>query len=57
MAFVLPKWRAHRVHNWDELLVDRGNGEFDLDPVTAAVFNYMFLIGIPTLTSENAGDA
>lgn len=57
MPPVFPKWRAHDVADWNELLVDNGNGRVDLNEATAALLNYMPIIGITALTQENAGDA
>jgi hypothetical protein len=57
MSFVIPKWRVHAVINWNDLLIKSEEGEFDLNPATVAVLNYMPVIGITTLTSENASDA
>src|SRR5687768_7330218 len=57
MAFTIPKWVAHNVPSWNELLIDRGNGHTEINEATAAVINYMPVVGIPFLTSENAADA
>ncbi len=57
MPIVIPKWIAHGVADWDELLVDAGDGRFDLNEATAALLNYMPAIGITALTQETAGDA
>ena len=57
MPMVIPKWTAHGVADWDELLVDTADGRLDLNEATAAVLNYMPAIGITTLTRENVGDA
>jgi hypothetical protein len=54
---VIPKWTAHDVADWEELLVRSSNGKLDLGPATVAVLNYMPFIGVPTLTKENAVDA
>jgi len=57
VPIVIPKWRAHNVPNWKDLLVDKGDGQLDLNEATATLLNYMPVIGITTLTPENAGDA
>ena len=57
MPFVIPKWRAHGVADWDALLVDVGDGRCELNAATAALLNYMPAIGITELTQESAGDA
>lgn len=57
MPIVLPKWRAHNVADWNDLLVDNGDGQVDLNEATATLLNYMPIIGITVLTRENAGDA
>lgn len=57
MPIVLPKWRAHNVADWNDLLVDNGDGQVDLNEATAILLNYMPIIGITVLTRENAGDA
>lgn len=57
MPVVIPKWTAHGVAEWDELLVATGDGQFELNEATAALLNYMPVIGITALTQETAGDA
>jgi hypothetical protein len=57
MPIVIPKWAAHGVANWKELLIEAGNGQHDLNEATAAVLNYLPVIGITTLTQDTAGDA
>jgi hypothetical protein len=57
VPIVIPKWTAHGVAGWNELLVDAGDGRFDLNEATAALLNYMPAIGITALTQETAGDA
>ena len=57
MPIVIPKWTAHAVAGWDALLVNRGQGQFELNEATAALLNYMPAIGITALTQETVGDA
>jgi hypothetical protein len=54
---IIPKWTAHDVRDWEELLVDLPDGGRDVNAATAAVINYMPVIGITTLTEENAHEA
>ena len=54
---VFPKWTAHGVADWNELLVEDDDGQFDLNNATAALLNYMPAIGITALTDETAEDA
>ena len=55
MSFVIPKWTAHAVRDWDELLVKTDKGTTELNEATAVLLNYMPLIGITKL--NNADDA
>ena len=57
MPIVIPKWTTHGVPDWNDLLVDAGDGRRDLNEATAALLNYLPLIGITALTQETAGDA
>lgn len=57
VPIVIPKWTAHNVADWNELLVDAGDGRFDLNEATAALLNCMPAIGITALTQETACDA
>ncbi len=57
MPFVIPKWTAHDVAEWDDLLVKNAEGKLELNEATALLLNYMPTIGITALTKENAGDA
>jgi len=56
MAFVFPKWRAHNVADWEDLLVSTGDGRKELNPITILLLNVMPSIGIIELTEENAFD-
>ena len=54
---VIPKWKAHAVRDWQDLLVtcrDRGT---EINVATSTLLNYLPIIGITTLTEENASDA
>lgn len=57
MPIVFPKWEAHAVADWSELLVDIGDGRFELNEATAALLNCMPLIGVTAITQETANDA
>jgi hypothetical protein len=57
MAVTFPKWSAHEVADWEGLLIREEGGEWSVNLATAAVINYMPIIGITELTSENAVDA
>ena len=57
MAFVIPKWWAHEVADWSDLLIKSKSGDNVLNEATAAVINYLPLVGITKLTRENADDA
>jgi hypothetical protein len=57
MAFVIPKWRAHNVADWESLLVKVNDGRRDLNPVTEAILNNMPVIGITEITAGNAVEA
>jgi hypothetical protein len=57
MIPVIPKWQAHAVENWQELLVENSEGKVELSLATVAIFNYMPVIGIIELTAENVEDA
>lgn len=53
---VLPKWDCRNVKDWHELIVRTADGEEHLKGAIAVLLNYMPLIGVTTLTEENAGD-
>lgn len=57
MPPVIPKWRAHAVRDWKDLLVETLDGGTEPNVATVALLNYMPAIGVPTLTEENAPDA
>jgi hypothetical protein len=54
MAFVIPRWRAHNVADWESLLVKNSNGKSELNQATVAILNYLPVIGITEITSDNA---
>ena len=57
MIPVIPKWQAHTVKNWQELLVENSEGKAELSLATAAIINYMPVIGITKITADNVEDA
>jgi hypothetical protein len=57
LPLVIPRWRGHDVADWDALLVPNNDGERELNRATAAILNYMPVIGVPALTPDTAGDA
>lgn len=57
MITVIPKWSAHEVADWDALLISQEDGSTGLNPATATILNYMPIIGITKLTTENVIDA
>jgi hypothetical protein len=56
MTFVIPRWRAVAVTDFTALWVREQNGLRELNAATAMVLNYMPVIGITHLTSQNAGE-
>ena len=83
MPLVIPRWTAHSVRDWEELLVNtadevidkvatariqieeatparvslgRSNGGTQLNEATAALLNYMLVIGITGIRVENVDD-
>ena len=57
MPATIPKWIARDVSDWEDLLITLPDGGRDVNAATAAVINYMPLIGITTLSEENVHDA
>src|SRR5687768_17470105 len=57
MTLVIPKWAAHAVRDWGELLVTTADGKHELNEATAALINYLPLVGITELTVDNVNDA
>lgn len=57
MSLVIPKWTACDVADWTGLLVSNDDGQLVINLATAAILNYMPVIGITKLTSENVEDA
>jgi hypothetical protein len=57
MPKVIPKWKAHAVRDWEDLLIITVDGGTDLNAATAAILNYMPIIGITELTEESGPDA
>jgi hypothetical protein len=55
--FTLPKWSAHDVSNWDELIIKYANGSTKLNDATQCLINFMPLIGITHLSNNNVFDA
>jgi hypothetical protein len=54
MTFVIPRWQAHNVSDWESLLVKNSDGKVELNPATVAILNYLAVIGISEITPENA---
>ena len=57
MAFVIPKWTAHKVRDWDGLIVETPKDGQDLNAATAMLLNYMAIIGVTELRQDNVDDA
>jgi len=57
MALVIPRWQARNVADWKALLVVNDDGSKQLSAASVVILNYMSLIGVPTLTADNAADA
>lgn len=57
MSFVIPKWTAHAAKDWNDLLIQTAEGETQLNEATAALLNYLPIIGVTELKSENVDDA
>lgn len=57
MSCVAPKWQAHGVADWQELLLPTSDGSRILNEATCAVLNYMPLVGVTELKADNAADA
>jgi hypothetical protein len=57
MNFVIPKWSAHDVEDWDGLFKDKNETVPELNLATVLILNYMPIIGITKLTQANAIDA
>jgi hypothetical protein len=57
MAFVIPRWRAGAVRDWEELLITTEGGGRDVNEVTAALLNFLSAVGIAELTEKNLEDA
>lgn len=57
VTITFPKWVACNVRDWDALWVTLSDGSVDLNEATAAVINYMPVIGVLTPTEEAAPDA
>jgi hypothetical protein len=54
---IVPKYRAFGVSDWDQLYVKQVDGSESLNAATAAVINYLPIIGVPALTEETVDDA
>jgi hypothetical protein len=57
MIPVIPKYQLGAVENWKELLVENSEGKTELSYATAAILNYMPVIGITEITADNVKDA
>ena len=56
MNYVIPKWSAGDVVDWDDLLVSVNEGGRVLNLATSTILNYMPVIGITEITKENVVD-
>ncbi|MEI6336438.1 MAG: hypothetical protein WCS87_17920 [Methylococcaceae bacterium] len=54
---VSPRWEAFNVKDWQLLLVGTADGRKEVNCATASLLNYLSIIGIIKLTSENLEDA
>lgn len=57
MSLLLTKYKFQDVTDWDDLLVECLDGSKELNLATLTVINYLAVIGISKLTTENAIDA
>lgn len=57
MSFVVPRWVARDVRDWDALLIKKPDGSVELSAITAGLLNYMPVIGMPVLNEQNAEEA
>jgi hypothetical protein len=57
MPFAIPKWNAHRVKEWDDLIVVTEEESRQLNAASVALLNYMPIIGITELEVDNIDDA
>ena len=55
--FTIPKWTAHDVSNWDELIVKNSDGSTELNDATKILINLMPMIGICQINTSNTYDA
>ena len=56
-AQVIPRFLAHEVSDWDQLLVADTQGDRHLNAVSAQVINLLSAVGVGELTLETAEDA
>ncbi len=57
MSLLLTKYKFQDVTDWDDLLVECSDGSTELNLATLTVINYLAVVGISKLTTENAIDA
>jgi hypothetical protein len=50
---VIPKWRAHQVDDWQNLLITDEDGETNISVPTAFLINLCCISGISEITEEN----
>ena len=57
MSLLLTKYKFQDVTDWDDLHVECSDGSTELNLATLTVINYLAVVGISKLTTENAIDA
>lgn len=55
MVFVIPKWRAPTIRDWESLLVNGGTGR-EPNACTQALLNVLYMVGVTEITEENFRD-
>jgi len=53
---VIPKWEAHNVANFEQLVILDGNGQKFLNFASCALINTMPMVGITEITEETKRD-
>ena len=54
--FVIPKWEAHNVANFEQLVTLDSNGQKVLNFASCALINTMPMVGITEITEETKRD-
>jgi len=55
-VFVVPKWSAHEVANFNLLIKTNKNGDAVLNMASCALINYMPVVGLNKITETNFQD-